>query len=63
MKQEPQGQSSEQKTYYVAILVRSWRDGKQLRFMVENVTTREKHGFDSFESVNSYLKELLNELG
>ena len=62
MKQESQPQTYERTPHYVAILVRSWRDGQQLRFMVENVVTREKRGFESFESVNSYLKELLKEL-
>ena len=47
----------------VAILVRYWRQGKQQRFLLENVATRKTQAFTSFEGLTQALHDTLAEVG
>lgn len=46
---------------YVAFLVRCWREDEQVRLVLENVATREREGFDSFEALVARLQELFSD--
>lgn len=47
----------------IAVLVRYWRDGRQQRFLLENVATRKTQAFASFEALAEALHDILAEVG
>jgi hypothetical protein len=44
---------------YSAFVVRCWREGEQWRFLLENVATRERQGFDNFKALAATLRVVL----
>lgn len=44
---------------HAALLIRCWREGEQWRFMLENVATRERRGFDSLDALFLFIQESL----
>jgi hypothetical protein len=43
----------------VAFLLRCWREGDQWRFLLENVATRERLGFEHLQAICRHLEEAL----
>jgi hypothetical protein len=42
-----------------AFLIRCWREGERWRFVVENVATRKRQGFDSLEALFDFIRDSL----
>lgn len=59
MNQEPNHQHQGRNPLYLAFLIRCWPEDHQWRFMLENVATRERQGFDSFDALHLYVERLL----
>lgn len=56
------GRSSGRDPPNIAILVRYWRSGRQQRFLLENVETRQTQAFTSFEALAQALHDILAEV-
>lgn len=61
MNERPEGQTHEPNQPYAAFLVRCWREGDQWRIVLEDVATRERRGFSTFEALLEALQVHLNQ--
>lgn len=56
MPNQPEPQFQERPPPYAAVLVRCWREEGKMRFLLENVQTRERQGFTTFEALSEALR-------